>query len=230
MKTPCYEQLRTTEQLGYLVWSFARSTFGIRSMNILIQSGTHSPRDLSCRVNAFLVGFRRTVEKLADRNPGSSTKSEWDQFLTTLQLEYRKKDVSMSDAFNRFWGEIDNETFEPMFDRVRQLCKIVPSLTPDDLLKFYNEMIAQSTGMVGENSRARKFSVEVYGPQHAEKLLAQTEGEEGNYTRGGAESALTPSDSCETTMHTITHHLFVSERLSLQGIDAWKSDKEFFPI
>ena len=57
MKEPCYQQLRTTEQLGYIVWSGARSVSNIEGLRVTVQSSVQDPRALDSRIDAFLQQF-----------------------------------------------------------------------------------------------------------------------------------------------------------------------------
>ena len=61
---PCYDTLRTKEQLGYTVQSGTRLTHGISGFCVIVQSGVHGPRHLDSRVDSFLESF---VEKFRGR-------------------------------------------------------------------------------------------------------------------------------------------------------------------
>jgi insulysin len=51
---PCFDQLRTKEQLGYLIFSGVRNQPGSMGLRIIIQSERH-PIYLENRIEAFLV-------------------------------------------------------------------------------------------------------------------------------------------------------------------------------
>lgn len=61
MADPVENQLRTNEQLGYVVYSnkvFRRGVFGI---NIVIISQIKSPNQLALRIDAFLEEYIKTL-------------------------------------------------------------------------------------------------------------------------------------------------------------------------
>eukprot|EP00941_MAST-03F_sp_MAST-3F-sp1_P004838 g4838.t1 len=147
MKTPVFDVLRTKEQLGYLVFSFPRRLQGIMMMNILVQSGKYSAKFLGERINNFVMAFPEDLKNIK--------KEDFDQHIETLIQEFREKDVRMSDAFDRFWGEIDNETFIPRFNRVEMLVNATKELTQNDLIEFYQKYFVES------NVTVRKLSIEI---------------------------------------------------------------------
>ena len=59
MKAPCFATLRTTEQLGYTVWSgVTESPCGILSIWFIVQSKDYGPAYLDTRIEHFLEVFR----------------------------------------------------------------------------------------------------------------------------------------------------------------------------
>lgn len=54
---PCFDTLRTKEQLGYTVNSGVRLTHGVLGFVILVQSSRHPPPFVDGRVEAFLESF-----------------------------------------------------------------------------------------------------------------------------------------------------------------------------
>lgn len=59
VKDKCFDQLRTKEQLGYLVWSGGSVHGGyVYNARFVVQSKPRSPEYLDQRVEAFLEGFR----------------------------------------------------------------------------------------------------------------------------------------------------------------------------
>ena len=66
INAPCFDQLRTKEQLGYIVWSFGDMTKGFRTFRIMIQSNNANPNKLNCRIESFLNSFGDFIEKMDD--------------------------------------------------------------------------------------------------------------------------------------------------------------------
>lgn len=50
----CEQQLRTVEQLGYIVWCTSRFTYNTVGLRFIIQSSAHAPDFLDARIESFL--------------------------------------------------------------------------------------------------------------------------------------------------------------------------------
>jgi len=61
-----YTQMRTNQQLGYIVWSFQQRTEKRIFFRFLIQSSTHGPFEMSKRVRIWLKTTEKTFSKLSD--------------------------------------------------------------------------------------------------------------------------------------------------------------------
>jgi len=141
-KEPCFNQLRTQEQLGYLVFSGMMRTEGVDYFRVLIQSDVASPQLLDQRIELFVARFRVNA-------------------VVKALLEKPKHEMEES---MRAWREIANETFA--FDRRQRVAAIVASLQPRDLVAFFDSFI----GVGGE--RRSKLSVCLYGAKHPFPQLA----------------------------------------------------------
>ena len=62
-----YTQMRTNQQLGYIVWSFSQRIEDRIFFRLVIQSSTHGPFELSKRVNAWLANTKKLFSKLTDQ-------------------------------------------------------------------------------------------------------------------------------------------------------------------
>ena len=61
-----YTQMRTNQQLGYLVWSFKQRIEERIFFRLVIQSSTHGPFELSKRVNNWLASTEKLFSSLSD--------------------------------------------------------------------------------------------------------------------------------------------------------------------
>ena len=66
MYEPCFDTLRTKEQLGYSVHSGTRRTHGVLGLCVVVVSGTHGPAHLDERIEAFLAGFAATLAGMGE--------------------------------------------------------------------------------------------------------------------------------------------------------------------
>ena len=61
IREPCFNVLRTKEQLGYIVFSGVRKTAGIYGLTILVQSN-RKPAYLDSRIENFLLSARTIIK------------------------------------------------------------------------------------------------------------------------------------------------------------------------
>jgi insulysin len=62
-----YTQMRTNQQLGYIVWSFNQRIEDRVFFRLVIQSSTHGPFEMSKRVNTWLVSTEKLFANLTDQ-------------------------------------------------------------------------------------------------------------------------------------------------------------------
>jgi insulysin len=62
-----YTQMRTNQQLGYIVWSFNQRIEDRIFFRLVIQSSTHGPFELSKRVNVWMGSTEKLFSKLTDQ-------------------------------------------------------------------------------------------------------------------------------------------------------------------
>uniref|UniRef100_A0A8C4NB61 Insulin-degrading enzyme n=2 Tax=Eptatretus burgeri TaxID=7764 RepID=A0A8C4NB61_EPTBU len=141
---PCFHTLRTKEQLGYIVFSGPRRANGVQGLHFIIQS-ERPPMYLEQRVEAFLHSMMKII---VDMSPTSFAKHV--EALALSRLEKPKKLWSES---AKHWGEIISQQYD--FDRDNKEVKHLRTLTKEDILQFYEEVL-----VVGAPHR-RKISVHV---------------------------------------------------------------------
>jgi insulysin len=147
---PCYDQLRTHEQLGYIVWSGPRWDFGVLGFKIVVQSSDYSPKHLSARIDAFLADFERKLIAMTDQ--------EFDNHVQSLVDFHSEKDTKLADEARRHWSEIHQHTFE--FDRIAKDIALLRSATKQELIEFFRAYIAPN------GCRRRTLEVHVWSPLH----------------------------------------------------------------
>lgn len=106
-----YNQLRTKEQLGYLVSAFARKTAGSTwGMSVIVQSSVALPDVLEQRCEAWLELFRQEIEDMSSDDIAQEASAVVAQLLET--------ETKLSQEVSRSFGEILNT--EGLSDRMRQ--------------------------------------------------------------------------------------------------------------
>ncbi|XP_077499143.1 insulin degrading metalloproteinase isoform X1 [Amblyomma americanum] len=128
---PCYNILRTQEQLGYLVASGPRRSNGVQGIRIIVQSD-RPPLFLDSRIEAFLVYIEEYIQNMSDEEFGFNKTA-----LAARRLEKPKK---LSQMANKYWMEILSQQYN--FDRDAIEVASLEGLTSADLLTFFKEHIA----------------------------------------------------------------------------------------
>lgn len=127
---PGFDQLRTKEQLGYIVFTGARMAQTTMGYRVVVQS-ERSPEYLEERINAFLAMFAKSLEDMSQQDFESHKKS-----LTNKRLEKIK---NLDQESSRFWGYIGTEYFN--FNQVEVDVANLRSLTKQDLVEFFRHYI-----------------------------------------------------------------------------------------
>ncbi len=87
LESDFYTQMRTKQQLGYIVWSFRQRLEDRLFLKFVIQSANHSPFELARRVEAWMGGSRALYENLSDE--------EFEKHKASLIVSLEKKGDSI---------------------------------------------------------------------------------------------------------------------------------------
>ncbi|KAK5386061.1 metalloprotease [Exophiala xenobiotica] len=157
---PAFDQLRTKEQLGYVVWSGIRPAAVTMGYRVLIQS-ERDPDYLETRINAFLLKFKQDLEEMSEEDFEGHKRS-----LVNKRLEKLK---NLDFETNRLWAYISSDYLN--FYQVDRDVTVIRQLTKDDIKQFYAQYIdpesskrakvsvhleAQSSAPVAEGSASEK--------------------------------------------------------------------------
>uniref|UniRef100_A0A8C5L6T5 Insulin degrading enzyme n=1 Tax=Jaculus jaculus TaxID=51337 RepID=A0A8C5L6T5_JACJA len=104
---PCFNTLRTKEQLGYIVFSGPRRANGIQGLRFIIQS-EKPPHYLESRVEAFLITMEKSIEEM--------TEEAFQKHIQALAIRRLDKPKKLSAECAKYWGEIISQQYN--YDRV----------------------------------------------------------------------------------------------------------------
>jgi len=150
-KQAAFHQLRSVEQLGYVVVLMTRNDSGVKGAQFVIQSTVKDPVQLDLRVEAFLKMFESKLYAMSD----DEFKANVDA-LIDVKLEKHK---NLREQSRFYWREIEDGTLK--FDRKKIEADVLRKLTKQDLIFFFNNYI--KLGCPGR----RKLTVQVYGSSHS---------------------------------------------------------------
>jgi insulysin len=128
---PAFDQLRTKEQLGYIVFSGARTSATMIGYMVLVQS-ERTPDHLESRVNAFLLKFGLDLEKM--------TIEEFEGHRRSLINKRLEKLKNLESETGRLWGYIGSEYFD--FYQIDNDVALLRQLTKVDMQAFYSKYIS----------------------------------------------------------------------------------------
>jgi len=114
--TSAYDQLRTKEQLGYIVSAFSRKTAGSAAgFSVVVQSSTTLPQELEKRCEAWMVSFREQL--------GSMPAEDIAKEAAAVVAQLMERNMRLADEVATAWGSIVSTSFvgslynTPPFDR-----------------------------------------------------------------------------------------------------------------
>jgi insulysin len=131
LKEPCFNQLRTNEQLGYVVAAIARPIRGILHFNILIQSAAKPTHYLSQRIENFLGTVRDKIKEISDE--------EFKKHCNSTLVILSQKDLSVYDEATRYWNEIHKHTY--LFNRQQVNVEEIGKLQKEQLAELFEDII-----------------------------------------------------------------------------------------
>ncbi|XP_075989549.1 insulin degrading metalloproteinase [Anticarsia gemmatalis] len=127
---PCFNILRTKEQLGYIVFSGVRRSNGVQGLRVIVQSDRH-PQYLEQRIEAFIQGAQEYLESMPEE--------EFLKHRAALAAQKLEKPKRMSSKASQLWSEITAQVYN--FDRMRVEVEQLNTISKDELIQFYKRHI-----------------------------------------------------------------------------------------
>lgn len=119
-----FNQLRTKEQLGYIVSAFVKkSAGGGNCFAVVVQSSNTLPSELEKRCLSWVKQFRQEMEDMPEERFATEA--------AAMKASLLEKDINFSDEISSVWGEIlstvpHSEHFKnPVFDREKKLADVL---------------------------------------------------------------------------------------------------------
>lgn len=163
-----FDQLRTKEQLGYIVFTGAKMAATTAGYRVIIQS--EKPTDyLEQRIIAFLALFAGKLRHMPDEEFESHKKS-----LINKRLEKVK---NLQQECSRFWGHISAEYYD--FNKVEHDVAHIKPLSKEEMIQFFDYHINPTSStraklsihMIAQAS-PKAVGGSMSGEEKSEKVLA----------------------------------------------------------
>uniref|UniRef100_A0A8C7Z3U3 Insulin-degrading enzyme n=1 Tax=Oryzias sinensis TaxID=183150 RepID=A0A8C7Z3U3_9TELE len=127
---PCFNTLRTKEQLGYIVFSGPRRANGVQGLRFIIQS-EKAPHYLESRVEAFLLSMEKLLEEMSEE--------AFQKHIQALAIRRLDKPKKLSAECAKHWGEIISQQYN--FDRDNIEVAHLKTLTKEAIMNFHRERL-----------------------------------------------------------------------------------------
>mmetsp|Transcript_12756 Transcript_12756/g.23758 ORF Transcript_12756/g.23758 Transcript_12756/m.23758 type:complete len:956 (-) Transcript_12756:38-2905(-) len=150
LKEPCYNVLRTQEQLGYLVFSGLSRRRLVMSYYILVESAVASSAKLTERVSAFM---QKMVGEI-----GQLTQESLDEFIKSVHTRLTKKDTSLREQFEYFQSEMQVGGFD--FEKRIRLAEELKKITKDDVVAIFQRLFL---------TQSRRLDIELVSHAHKQE-------------------------------------------------------------
>ncbi|KAG0279853.1 Insulinase (Peptidase M16) [Linnemannia exigua] len=175
IQEPCFHQLRTTEQLGYIVQSGVRTFDSITGIRIIVQS-ERDPRYIETRIESFLQ------TRIHDLLINTMTEEDFRRQVQSLIDKKLKKDMRLKEESSRYWKQITNGFYD--FDEVKEDVEVMKAVKLEDARAFFLEWVlpgAPRVKKVSVHIRSQKLikpkdvEVEVKVSEEREKVSEERE-------------------------------------------------------
>ncbi|KAI3640243.1 hypothetical protein MIR68_001121 [Amoeboaphelidium protococcarum] len=139
MQEAAFNQLRTKEQLGYIVFTSMRKSVGSIGLRVIVQSERDSSY-LEQRIENFLLDFGRQHLKIGMDNEESGIDQQlFSKYVQSCINVITQKDENMMAESTRYWKHISGGYYE--FNQVDVDVAALKAITPEHLVEFYTTYI-----------------------------------------------------------------------------------------
>ncbi|WP_434526969.1 pitrilysin [Photorhabdus asymbiotica] len=132
-----YEQLRTTEQLGYAVFAFNTSVGEQWGLGFLLQSNSKQPKYLNQRYQDF---YQKASSKLE-----AMSQTDFEQYKNALINARQQPPQTFYVEVARFSGDFSRNNFS--FDSRDKMLEILKKTTQKQLINFYRDAVIKHRGL-----------------------------------------------------------------------------------
>ncbi|XP_009119011.1 nardilysin-like isoform X2 [Brassica rapa] len=144
---PLFNQLRTKEQLGYVVECGPRLTYRVQGFCFCVQSSKYGPIHLLERVDNFIKDIEALLEQLDE--------DSFEDYRSGMIARLLEKDPSLLSETNDLWSQIVDKRY--MFDFSHKEAEELRSIEKKDVIEWYKTYFRESS------RKCRRLAVRVWG-------------------------------------------------------------------
>lgn len=128
-----FDQLRTKEQLGYVVFTQAKATRDVYGAWFLIQSPTKNCEYIRNRLDIHLAKMRQKMRDMSDEDFAKTS--------SAVMTVVSEKDKNSGEDFGRMWNEF--ATHHHQFDRQEREIAMLKTITKAELQAYFEQLFFQ---------------------------------------------------------------------------------------
>ncbi|GAB4860208.1 hypothetical protein Ancab_011687 [Ancistrocladus abbreviatus] len=147
VEEPLFNQLRTKEQLGYVVQCSPRMTNRVLGFCFCVQSSKYNPVYLQERIDNFVNGLEDLLNGLDSES--------FESFKSGLIARLLEKDPSLTYETNRFWSQIVEKRY--MFDMAEKEARELRDINKGELIGWYKTYFRQPS------PKCRRLALRIWG-------------------------------------------------------------------
>lgn len=136
LQQPFYTEMRTNQQLGYIVWSYTRNIKETYYLNFLIQSGVYPADELDKRADNF-------ISASAEDNIEKMDSSTFNQIVESCIEQLEKNPMSISEKATKYKTAIFE--YELNYKRDEETILALKELKKEEVLKELQKVISPKT-------------------------------------------------------------------------------------
>ena len=131
LNAACFHDLRTTQQLGYIVGARGTEFGNMPVVGFYIQSSKVGPKELEIRIDQFIKDQFTVISDM--------TEEEFAKHKAGLLSNINRKDKNLAGRTSRLWAEL-SDGFDS-FDKREQLTKSIGEMTKQQLVNAYQAVL-----------------------------------------------------------------------------------------
>lgn len=150
MDVPFFTELRTKQQIGYIVDVYHEDMRGINSINFAIQAERFPSHDIGCKIMDFIDSLREKIVKLEEE--------EFQTYKNSVLNKINVKDINLAKEVERYWFEIVSHQL--LFDRKEKESEILANITKKEFIQFAVNILWEKPRILEIHSVCEKHSKE----------------------------------------------------------------------
>ncbi len=144
---PFYSDLRTVQQLGYVVFAGYTESEKVPELILLAQSSTVSATELEKRITTFTTNFIKEIQQMSA--------ADFSTHKAGVISSLMKKDQKMHDRVTRYIKNLSKDNFS--FDLNKKLAAAINKLDQQTMINFYRKAILETPAKLVFHNPGTRF-------------------------------------------------------------------------